>query len=114
MKTIILSVLILISPLISASDSSSPEVYTAEPGTSLSATLIKWSSKNSFNVLWNVKSESGDTIDWEISHPVRIEANYYDAVSTLLRAYRNTNRKIKFSWTFYKNNVLEIHLEESL
>ena len=114
MKSIYITLTLFISPILYANEINNNDVYTANSGQKLSTTLINWSLKNDFSVLWNVKSESGDTMDWEITHPVQIEASYYEAVSTLLRAYRKTNNKIKFNWTFYKNKVLEIHLEESL
>lgn len=115
MKYIFFSLFLIFTSSTYAEDENTPkELYTASPGHTLSNTLANWSKTNNYQLLWNVKSELGDTLDWDITHPVQIEGNYYEAVATLLRAYRNTDRKIKFNWTFYKNNVLEIHLEETL
>lgn len=88
------------------------ESYTVNKGSKLKSTINNWSERNGYSLNWNVLSESGDVIDWDIKADITIEGDYISSTSVLLETYKTNLNGVNFSWRFYKNKVLLVWLED--
>jgi hypothetical protein len=88
--------------------------YIAKEGVTLKGVLSEWSIKNGYRLEWSVRASNGDEIDWKIERSIVANKDYFSSVSDLLKAYKNSDGKIKFIWKFYKSNrVLVIRLGDT-
>ena len=106
---------LIIASLIATQESAlASENYTAKKGNTLFQVINEWSNTNHYELVWNVKDSDGDAINWKITHDVSVKGSYVQAVGQLLDTYKSQQNPINFNWTFYKNKVLVITLEEPL
>jgi hypothetical protein len=90
--------------------------YTLKKGDLLRARINQWTKLNGYQLVWEVKDDTGRELQFMLPADVNIEANYYNAVIALLRSYRMNGKRnqIKFGHDFHKNKVLRVYLTEQV
>lgn len=108
MKKIILLVLIFFLSINKslAEAPSDVSIYYVNTGETLKDAITRWCKPFNIDLVWHVVDNDNE-LDWVISHKITIEGSLYDSVGKLLDSYDHV-----LSWKFYKNDVLNVWLEE--
>lgn len=108
MKNIIFLILVMVlsTNKAIAQKPSDVSIYNVDSGETLKNVIERWCEPFSIDLVWHV-IENDNELDWIISHEITIEGSLYDSVGKLLDSYDHV-----LSWKFYKNNVLNVWLEE--
>ncbi len=86
-------------------------IYSAKKGDVLEQIIFKWSKANNYTLSWNVLTKKGNKPVWRLPADITINENYYNAVITLLEAYRTDHSGVKFTYKFFRNKVLLVATE---
>lgn len=82
--------------------------YNALAGSDLKTVLTNWSRQVDYDLIWQVTDDQDTPITYEIDTAIKINGNYFQAVTKLLNDLKIKGSDEKMSPDFYKNDILVV------